>query len=49
MWQNSDLALALHRARVAEAARRPRPRRESPVAPRGPRPGPAAGRGARAR
>jgi hypothetical protein len=33
MWQNSDLALALHRARVAEAARRPQPRRESPVYP----------------
>ena len=31
MWQNSDLALALHRARMAETARRPRRRRESPV------------------
>jgi hypothetical protein len=31
MWQNSDLALALHRERVGEAARRPRLRRESPV------------------
>ena len=31
MWQNSDLALALHRARVAEAARGSRLRRESPV------------------
>ena len=31
MWQNSDLALALHRARMAETARRPRRRRESPA------------------
>jgi hypothetical protein len=30
MWQNSDLALALHRARVAEGPSRRGPRQERP-------------------
>jgi hypothetical protein len=33
MWQNSDLALALHRARVVGAAGRRGPRQEHPVRP----------------
>ncbi len=45
MWQNPETALALHRARVAEAMRRPRPRREHRVRPAAPslalRPAPA--------
>ena len=33
MWQNPETALALHRARVAEATRRLRPRRDDRVHP----------------
>ena len=33
MWQNSDLALALHRARAAGAPVRPGQRRQRPARP----------------
>jgi hypothetical protein len=33
MWQNSDLALALHRARITGAPGRPGQRRERPARP----------------
>jgi hypothetical protein len=39
MWQNPEVALALHRARVVEAPARRRPRREHRV--RAEAPGPA--------
>ncbi len=36
MWQNPEVALALHRSRVAEAHRRSRPRREKRIRPAAP-------------